>query len=210
MKPALPTLFKVARLSNNKGPFSQKECPSDGKWHTEKGPLRMCANGWHATSHPARYRNGIPCRVYLAELKGKILVDGDKVCAASIRLVELHPDWPFLPLFSEVKVLLLEAWRSKHKTGPCPSWANLSWADLSGADLSGADLSGANLSRANLSGANLSGADLSWANLSRANLSGANLSWADLSGANLSRANLSGANLGQWKRDPNGFAKLKA
>ena len=151
----IPTLFKIARLSDNCGPFSNKPCPTPRKWHHVKGPLVMCANGWHATSRPSRYRAGNPVRVYLADVKGKILVDGDKICAASIRLVEIHSDWPFLPLFPEVKVLLFEAWRFEHKTEPYPSWANLSRANLSLANLSGADLSGADLSGADLSRADL-------------------------------------------------------
>jgi pentapeptide repeat protein len=189
-----PFFFKVATLKDNLGPFSGEPCPKPGVWSLRKKDLVMCGVGWHVTTHPTRYRNGAPVRVYLAETRGKFLLEDDKLCAESVRLYEITPKWPYLSMFHEVKALLAEAWRSGHPGEAWPSWANLS----------GANLSGANLSRANLSRADLSGADLSWADLS-----GADLSWADLSGAYLSGADLSGAYLGAYERGPDGYARTK-
>jgi uncharacterized protein YjbI with pentapeptide repeats len=208
------TLFKVTdsegHATNGGAPAFAYPLPGKrpGAWTPAVEKPVACSRGYHLTTHPLNYgglREG--SRIFLAEHRGAVHVQGDKAAFESVRLVaEVTPEWPLLRMYPEALACLMTRWRCEN--GPDAQWpawadlsganlsgANLSWADLSGANLSGADLSRADLSGANLSRADLSGANLSWADLSGANLSGANLSWADLSGANLIGADLSGANL---------------
>jgi uncharacterized protein YjbI with pentapeptide repeats len=178
---------------------------------------RVGERGYHLTADPLFETAGRrdQQRIFLAEYRGSIHVQGRRVAAESVRLIqEITPDWELLPVYPEIRVLLVSQWRKEFGTEPSlPAWADLSRAKLTGADLSWADLRGANLSeadltrahltrakltQANLSGATLNmadlfGADLIRANLTRADLTGAVLTEADLTGANLTEANLYGA-----------------
>jgi hypothetical protein len=193
------TLFKITdadgRATNGGTPAFAYPLPGKrpGAWTPAVEKPVACSRGYHLTTHPLNYgglREG--SRIFLAEHRGAVHVQGDKAAFESVRLVaEVTPEWPLLRMCPEALACLMTRWRREN--GPDAQWP--AWADLSGADLSGADLSGADLSWANLIGANLIGADLSRANLSGANLIGAYLSWANLSGANLIGAYLSGANL---------------
>jgi hypothetical protein len=198
------TLFKVTdsegHATNGGAPAFAYPLPGKrpGAWTPAVEKPVACSRGYHLTTHPLNYgglREG--SRIFLAEHRGAVHVQGDKAAFESVRLVaEVTPEWPLLRMYPEALACLMTRWRCEN--GPdaqWPAWADLSWANLIGADLSGANLSRANLSGADLSRADLSGADLSWANLSWADLSGADLSGADLSGADLSGAYLSRANL---------------
>jgi hypothetical protein len=197
-------LFKVTdaegHATNGGSPAFAYPLPGKrpGAWTLAVADPVACKRGYHLTTHPLNY-GGLNegRRIFLAEHRGAVHVQGDKGAFESVRLVlEVTPEWPLLRMYPEALACLMS--RRRRESGPdaqWPDWADLSGANLSGAYLSRAYLSGANLSGANLSGANLSGAYLSRANLSRAYLSGAYLSRAYLSGANLSRANLSRAYL---------------
>jgi uncharacterized protein YjbI with pentapeptide repeats len=193
------TLFKVTdadgHATNGGKPTFAYPLPGKrpGAWTPAVEKPVACSRGYHLTTHPLNYgglREG--SRIFLAEHRGAVHVQGDKGAFESVRLVaEVTPEWPLLRMYTEALVCLMTRWRREN--GPDAQWP--AWANLSGANLSGANLSGANLSGANLRGANLIGAYLSWANLSGANLIGANLIVANLIGADLIGANLSGAYL---------------
>ncbi len=197
-------LFKVldkdARASyGDKPQYPVPHGKRAGAWMPPVADPQVTSQGYHLTTDPLGEAGGKsgPQRVFLAEYKGKISMGSRRIAAESVRLVrEITPDWDLLPVYPEIKALLVSQWRKEFgRDATLPQWANLSRADLSRANLYVADLSRANLYGANLSRANLYRANLYGANLSRANLSWADLSWANLYGADLSRANLYGANL---------------
>ena len=172
------TLFKITDekgCATNGGspaftyPLPTGELP--GEWTPAVPNPLACSRGYHLTTQPLAYGGAQENRrLFLAEYRGAVHVQGDKAAFESVRLVlEVTPEWPLLRMYPEALACLMMRWRREN--GPDAQWPT--WADLSGANLSRADLSGANLSGAYLSGADLSGADLSRANLSGADLSGA-------------------------------------
>jgi len=177
------TLFKITdekgHATNGGSPAFAYPLPTGkrpGAWTPPVENPVACSRGYHLTTRPLAWGAAQEDRrLFLAEHRGAVHVQGDKAAFESVRLVlEITPGWPLLRMYPEALACLITRWRREN--GPdaqWPTWANLSWAYLSGANLSGACLSWANLSRADLSGAYLSGANLSRADLSWASLSGA-------------------------------------
>jgi hypothetical protein len=130
-----------------------------GSWTPAVPNPVACSRGYHLTTRPLAYGAAQENRrLFLAEHRGSVHVQGDKAAFESVRLVlEITPEWPLISMYPEALACLMTRWRRENGTdAQWPTWANLSWANLSGAYLSWANLSGAYLSRANLSRANLS------------------------------------------------------
>lgn len=133
-----------------------------GKW-TDPVTPKICVSGYHIVHRVTPWLPSELFDIYIAEGRGKLDAEHQKVAYESIRLLtKVTPEWELLPLYPEVRAALMTTWKRENpEATKWPSWAYLSGAYLSGADLSRANLSRANLSWADLSGANLSGADLS-------------------------------------------------
>jgi hypothetical protein len=110
-----------------------------GTWAPPIAEVSACVAGYHLTRNPLPfYSDG--GRVFLAEARGPVDCDGDKVACGSVRLtLELDETWDLLPLFPEVRCFLMRRWRDAN--GPDAQWPE--WANLSGANLRDANLSGA-------------------------------------------------------------------
>jgi len=64
-----------------------------GEWYTQKGELKLCENGLHASKEPLdslKYIFGE--RWFICEVKGKILHDSDKFAAEKMRLIQEIPN----------------------------------------------------------------------------------------------------------------------
>ena len=157
------TLFKVTNekgcATNGGSPAFAYPLPTGkrpGAWTPPVDNPVACSRGYHLTTRPLAWGAAQEDRrLFLAEHRGAVHVQGDKAAFESVRLLlEVTPEWPLLRMYPEALACLMMRWRRGN--GPdaqWPAWANLGRANLSRANLSGADLSGANLSRANLGGA---------------------------------------------------------
>src|ERR1035437_4963741 len=116
-----PLLFKVLAADHksvyqsfNYTPYLPK-AKAPGKWLPTETELALCRKGWHFTVRPElHWRSGD--ELYLAETRGKVLMEsGDKLTAASGRLVErVDEKWEWLPLYPVVRALFYSSWRFKN------------------------------------------------------------------------------------------------
>ena len=74
--------------SGNGGKFDWSQyLPQNGKpgaWTPERD-VALCSSGWHLTDEPHRWAGN---RVFLAEYRGEVERDKNKICASSVRLIE--------------------------------------------------------------------------------------------------------------------------
>lgn len=130
-----PILFKVLTkdCEPTRGGTFKYPLPADGEpgeWMKAVKPV-ACKSGYHLTSRPASWWVA-GARLFTAEARGAMDFQApDKVACESIRLLEeVTPEWPWLPLFPEIKALLVASWRARNLTAKeYPDWAHLSGAD---------------------------------------------------------------------------------
>jgi hypothetical protein len=146
----MTTLFKITNLAGGSTyghgftyPLPRGKRP--GSWTPAVERVAACVRGYHLTAAPVQWWNGDCTRLWVAEGRGKMAPtpDGRKVAYESVRLLEeVTLEWPLLPLYPELRVLLAVMWQRTHKDNP-KDQANLAGADLAGANLARADLAGA-------------------------------------------------------------------
>jgi hypothetical protein len=65
-----------------------RKIPRKGAWLKESGTLKMCAKGLHASAHPFDALTYAPdFTLCYVELRGKTLMQSDKVCAAERKII---------------------------------------------------------------------------------------------------------------------------
>ncbi|MGV8080927.1 MAG: hypothetical protein AB2L22_12835 [Syntrophales bacterium] len=87
-----------------------------GKWHKIDGDLKMCANGFHASTNIIDAMLNVDCG-YIArvEVRGKCLRENTKECWSEMKIIEWH-EWKrkdALPLAIFLAEMVLENYESK-------------------------------------------------------------------------------------------------